>query len=100
MNKDNQFDKYVECNYNRKFIRKVPIVIGGLYIVEPLNPLKKKYKGEKVILVQEDGMDSTRCLRVESEWHVKRMNYTDIDICDLRFVTEDLPEDMAKMIGL
>jgi hypothetical protein len=79
-------------------IKKVPVVVGGLYLVEPMNPLKKKYRGEKVILIRDNQMDDPECLRVESEWHVKRKSYTAINICDLKFVTKDLPTDLAKLL--
>jgi hypothetical protein len=66
-------------------IRKFSPCEGEVYIVEPLNPKNKKYRGERVRLVKYDKYgNDTEVLRLESEWHVKRNCYTKIDICDLR----------------
>lgn len=99
MPKKDQHGSYVKCVQNGKSTKKVPIVIGGLYIVEPMSPLRKKYRGEKVLLVEAEYMEIPKVLRIESEWHVKRKSYTDMDICDLKYLTKDLPEDIAELLG-
>ena len=78
-------EKYVKCYYGYKKEKIVEIHIGKIYIVDPLNPAKKKYRGEKVRLVKHESFGGeTFVLRIESEWHVKRNEYTKIDICDLQ----------------
>lgn len=73
----------VTCKYANG-IRKIDICIGEVYIVSPLNPLKKKYIDEKVRLIKHEPFgDGTFVLRLDSEWHMKRNAYTKIDICDL-----------------
>lgn len=79
----------VDCYYNRKIVKKVPIVVGGLYKVVPVNPQKKKLRGERVQLIEAGDMVSAKCLRIDSEWHVKRDSYTEIDVCDLELITNN-----------
>jgi hypothetical protein len=76
---------WVECFYGLKFIRKIYPCEGEIYIVDPLNPKKKKYRGERVKLIKFDLYgDGAEVLRLDSEWHVKRNYLTKIDICDLK----------------
>lgn len=83
---DDREGHWVECSSMRgKKIRRVQILEGRTYIVDPLNPQKKKYRGEKVKLINSGGT----VLRLESEWHVKRNHYTIMDICDLKLESED-----------
>ena len=79
--------RIAECYYHQKLIKKVPIVIGGLYEVVPINPSKKKLRGERVRLIEAEDMMSAKCLRIDSDWHVKRESYTEIDICDLKLIS-------------
>ncbi|MCI5119143.1 MAG: hypothetical protein D3913_14615 [Candidatus Electrothrix sp. LOE1_4_5] len=85
--------KWVECHYGDKK-KKVKICEGEIYIVDPINPLKKKYRGEKVKLIKSD-IHGTKVLRLESEWHVKRNYYTVMDISDLKLLTEDDKNSVA-----
>jgi hypothetical protein len=91
-------NKYVKCYAGNEFIREVPIVEGGYYAVEPANPRAKKYRSEKVVLIGLTETSSAECLRVESQWHVKRKSYTMIDICDLRFLLEKPPADVIHLL--
>jgi hypothetical protein len=73
----------VNCTYS-KYKRSVEIVIGEIYKVEPLNPLKKKYRDEKVKLIKHEPFgEGTFVLRLDSKWHVSRNSYTEIHVCDL-----------------
>jgi len=84
-----EYRERVECCWNYKKVKTVEIHIGKIYIVDPLNPAKKKYRGERVRLVKQEPFGgSTFVLRLESEWHVKRNEYTKIDICDLKLAEE------------
>ncbi len=76
--------KWVECWWHDKKIKTVPIKEGAIYIVDPLNPQRKKYRGEKVKLIHYDKWGTCEILRLDSEWHVKRRHYVEIDICDLK----------------
>ena len=96
MSSDEKSEDFVKCYHNRKFNRKVPVVFGGLYLVEPMNPMKRKYRGEKVILVEVDGIP--KVLRVESESDVKNKKYTDIDICDLRLLRRKPSKDLTGLL--
>jgi len=80
-------ENYVECHRNRKFIKKVPIIKGALYVIEPMNPTKQKMRGEKVIVIETPVMGPLVCLRIDSEWHLKRRDYTEIDPCDLKLIS-------------
>ncbi len=81
---------FVECHRNYHKIKTVHIYIGKIYIVDPINPAKKKYRGERVKLVRYDPFgDGTFVLRLESDWHVKRNEYTKMDICDLQLLEEE-----------
>ena len=76
-------ENLVKCNFSKK-TRTVEIIIGGIYVVNPMNPQKKKYRGEIVKLIEHDPFGKgTSVLRLDSEWHVKRNHYSQIDICDL-----------------
>ncbi len=73
----------VNCTYS-KYKRSVEIIVNGIYKVEPLNPLKKKYRDEKVKLIKHEPFGKgTFVLRIDSKWHVSRNSYTEIDVCDL-----------------
>lgn len=78
---------FVECYNNGKFIKKVEIIKGGLYEIDPINPKKNKMKGERVIIIDTEFMGPAICLRVDSEWHFKRRNYVEIDYCDLKLLS-------------
>lgn len=77
---------WVECNWNKKTIKTVKIIIGEIYIIDPINPKKTKNKGKRVKLIEEDFGDC-QVLMIESEWHMKRRVYSQMDICDLQLET-------------
>ncbi len=83
-------ERYVECSWRCKKVKTVKIDVGKIYIVDPMNPAKKKYRGERVRLMKcEPFGEGTFVLRLESEWHVKRNEYTKMDICDLQLLEEE-----------
>jgi len=84
---NNEEVEVVECYRNRKFIKRVPIIKGGLYEVDPLNPRKIKLKGERVIIIDTEFMGPIMCLRIDSEWHFKRRDYVEVDPCDLKLIS-------------
>ena len=79
---------YVECHWNKKFVKKVPLILGALYEIDPVNPSKNKMRGEKVILIEIGFVGPTTCLRIDSKWHLKRRDYGEIDPCDLRLISK------------
>ena len=70
-------EEFVECGWNWKIKRRFKVKAGEIYIVDPLNPRAKKYKGERVKLIAHSQYDrKIEVLRVESEWHAKRNCFT------------------------
>lgn len=95
-NEENQIG-FVECYDNGKFIKKVEIVKGGLYEIDPINPKNNIMKGERVIIIDTEFMGPARCLRIDSEWHFKKRNYVEIDYCDLKLLSSKPNlEDIGK----
>lgn len=82
-------EKWVECYWHDKKIKTVPIKEGSIYIVDPINPQRKKYRGEKVKLIHYGKWGNCEILRLDSEWHVKRRHYIEINICDLKLQDTD-----------
>jgi len=85
----------VKVFHNRKLVRVVPIHLGGEYRVAPINPKKKKYRGEKVRLIAFHYLDNTvSCVRVDSKWHFSRNVLSKIHVHDL--VYEPIPHQTGK----
>ena len=81
-------ERYVECYWGDEFVKKVPLIKGALYEVDPINPKTKKMKGEKVLMIDTGYMGPATCLRIDSQWHSKKRNYTEFDPCDLKLLSK------------
>lgn len=93
-------EEFVECGWNWEAKRRFKIKTGEIYIVDPLNPRAKKYRGERVKLITHSQYDrKVEVLRVESEWHVKRNCFTEMDICDLRPEKKELELPIEQKKG-
>lgn len=84
--------------------RKNPLIDGGYYLVNPLNPSYKKFRGERVILRKNEIDDKDNpyiTLRIDSEWHMKHQEYsTNIDIGHLELITATPPLEVLETIKL
>ncbi len=86
---------YVECSWNRKIIKRVPIIIGGLYEIDPINPRAKKLRGERVIITGYEPIGPVTILRIDSNWHTSRREFSEIEACDLQLI--DKNPDLTKL---
>ncbi|MEW6291142.1 MAG: helix-turn-helix domain-containing protein [Thermodesulfobacteriota bacterium] len=74
---------YVECYWQNKFVRKVSLIPGKKYIIEPLNPKAKKNRGLNVELITYNFKEGVQVLILNNE-NNKTRKYLIVDPCDLK----------------
>lgn len=81
-------------NLHGELVRKLTVTVGRHYIVAPLNPFRRLFRGEVVQVVyvsKDDIVDDVFVMRTESPWHVSRRVTTRLSASDLKPLVELLP---------
>lgn len=73
-----------DCYWNNELVKTVKIRTGNLYVIDPINPLRRKDRGLEVLLTEYSTEHGCEVLIEDLDDYPNKMRYFSIEPCDLK----------------